>query len=478
MRETSSCGARLHLMIIRFCLSISQKSASAYDQLMDTFGDVIKLPSRRTLRDYKNWIRPKTGFQKEVVVELTRLSDSHFDIQRYVVILIDEMKVKSNLVFDKHSGQLIGFVDLGSEEHNFATLEKEDELATHVLVIIVKGLCTDLNFCLAYFATTNVTSVQLMPIFWEAVGILEMTCNLWLVAITADGASSNRSFFKMHKALHRDSGKNACYRTVNLYARDRFIYFFSDARHLVKTARNCLFHSGQGKHSRLMWNDGEYLMWEHISKLYFKDLERDIKLLPRLSYDHIKLTPFSVMRVNLAAQVLSKTTSLILKNYGSKDAVGTAVYCEMFDTFYDCFNVRSQLEHIKKIKPFLAPYTSPDDPRFEWLENCMLGYLHSWKESIEKRPGDFSKSDHSKMFISWQTMEGIEMNVAALPECIKFLLSEGFEYVMTDKLCQDAVEEYFGGQRKLGRRSDNPDIYIFGYNNNALHNQCPAWCSN
>ena len=204
---------------------------------------------------------------------------------------------------------------------------------------------------------------------------------------------------------------------------------------------------------------------------FFEDLDRDIKLLPRLSYDRIKLTPFSIMRVNLAAQVLGKTTSLVLKNYGSENAAGTALYCEMFDSFFDCFNVRSKKDHIRKIKPFLAPYTSSDDLRFEWLEKGMLQYLNSWKESIEKHPGEFSKGDKNKMFISWQTMEGMEMDVAALPECIKFLLSQGCEYVLTEKLCQDAVEEYFGGQRKLGRRSDNPDIYTFGYNNNALRIQ-------
>ena len=32
------------------------------------------------------------------------------------MLLLDEMKIKSNLVFDKHSGELIGFVDLGSDE--------------------------------------------------------------------------------------------------------------------------------------------------------------------------------------------------------------------------------------------------------------------------------------------------------------------------------------------------------------------------
>ena len=78
-----------------------------------------------------------------------------------------------------------------------------------------------------------------------------------------------------------------------------------------------------------------------------------------------KLTPFSIMRVNLTGQVLSKTTSLVLKNYVSENAAGTALYCEMFDSFFDCFNVRSKEEHIRKIKPFLAPHTSNDNLRFE-----------------------------------------------------------------------------------------------------------------
>ena len=165
MSSKSNCGARFHPMIIRFCLSLSQKSASSYDELRDTFDGVIKLPSRKTLKDYKNWIRPKPGFSEGVVEELARLSAKYIDIERYVVLFLDETKIKSNLVFDKHSGQLIGFVDLGGDKCNFSCLEKAYELATHALAFIVRGLCTDLKFCLAYFATTIVTASQIMPIF-------------------------------------------------------------------------------------------------------------------------------------------------------------------------------------------------------------------------------------------------------------------------------------------------------------------------
>ena len=68
-------------------------------------------------------------------------------------------------------------------------------------------MCTNFKFCLAYFATNGVTSAQMFLIFWEAVGILEMQCNLWVIAVTSDGASPNRRFYRMHKLLDGDADK-------------------------------------------------------------------------------------------------------------------------------------------------------------------------------------------------------------------------------------------------------------------------------
>ena len=49
-----------------------------------------------------------------------------------------------------------------------------------------------------------------------------------------------------------------------------------------------------------------------------------------------------------------------------------------------------------------------------------------------------------------------QITTLASIEATKFLLTEGFDFVLTERFCQDPVEEYFGNQRKLGRRSDNP----------------------
>ena len=141
------------------------------------------------------------------------------------------------------------------------------------------------------------------------------------------------------------------------------------------------------------------------------------------------------------------------------------------DRFIYCCNVRSLTEGSRSRKPFCKPYTSVNDERFTWLKEDFLRYPATWKENTEKREGNFSKDERSRMFLSSQTYEGLQITVYSLVECCKFLLSKGFEYVLTERFCQDVIEEYFGRQRALGRRNDNPTLRNFGYNDNTLRIQ-------
>ena len=131
--------------------------------------------------DCKNAVAPQTGFQKQIIDDLNKLTRDYFDIQRHFCLLIDEMKITSNLVFDKkkqwwaHSGELICYFDLGEWEKHFATIEEENNtLVTHALVFYLRGIATNLKRSFAYFATNGMTSGQLMPLFWKAVAVLEL----------------------------------------------------------------------------------------------------------------------------------------------------------------------------------------------------------------------------------------------------------------------------------------------------------------
>ena len=105
------------------------------------------------------------------------------------------MKIESGLVFNKYTGQIIGFTDLGDTDINEATLEKEKSVATHALLFFIRGISCDLKFPLAYFASEVLLSTQTMALFWRCVAILEINGNLWVIAAVCDGASTNRSFF-------------------------------------------------------------------------------------------------------------------------------------------------------------------------------------------------------------------------------------------------------------------------------------------
>ena len=193
-----------------------------------------------------------------------------------------------------------------------------------------------------------------------------------------------------------------------------------------------------------MWNDGKYLLWKHTARMYCKDAESHLKALSKITYDHISLISYLVMRLNLAAQILSSTMFSVLTNHGGNELSGTSKYCDMIDQFFDCMNVQSVSEHIRKRKNKVAPYTAIDDERFDWLFNVFLNYFDTWKLSIENRGNNFSLNAQSKMFISWQTFEGFKITTNVIAEVTKFLLSEGVLFVLTERFCQDEIKEYFG----------------------------------
>lgn len=70
--------------------------------------------------------------------------------------------------------------------------------------------------------------------FWEAVQRLER-CGFKVMATTFDGASVNRRLVKIHGLGSHD----LVYKVRNPHAsEERYLYFFSDPPHLMKTVRN------------------------------------------------------------------------------------------------------------------------------------------------------------------------------------------------------------------------------------------------
>ena len=55
---------------------------------------MLILPSRRRLRDYKNYVKPELGFNPNIMRELRHKVKDFLDKEKFVVLLIDEMKIQ------------------------------------------------------------------------------------------------------------------------------------------------------------------------------------------------------------------------------------------------------------------------------------------------------------------------------------------------------------------------------------------------
>ncbi len=130
------------------------KSSSAYDALRST--GVLTLPSERTLRDYTHWMKGQVGFSSSLNRELIKEANVNEEKDKYMVLVLDEMKVREDLVFDKHSCRLIGFVNLGEINQTLDKFKRQckggeqvindESVATHMLVFMIRGLFTSLEF--------------------------------------------------------------------------------------------------------------------------------------------------------------------------------------------------------------------------------------------------------------------------------------------------------------------------------------------
>ena len=104
-------------------------------------------------------------------------------------------------------------------------------------------------------------------------------------------------------------------------------------------------------------------------------------------------------------------------------------------------------------------------------KNQCLKYFEDRLKLNEERPGAYTKFDKQKMFIPSQTYKGLKITVHYVIELVKVLTVHNVSYVLTERFCQDLLENYFRKQSSSGARKDNPPHYDFGYNDNTIKNQ-------
>lgn len=164
-------------------------------------------------------------------------------MNKYVGLVLDEVHIRTDLVFGKHKGSSLGFVNLGEVNNHLLRFEGEivgkgeelQQLANSMIVFMVQALFYNFNFPYVQFANNTLTGDVLMEPLWEAIFRL----GLAVLTLTCDGASSNRRLWKLHTS---DTGDELQYKVPNVFAPERSLYFFCDPPHLLKTTRNSWYN--------------------------------------------------------------------------------------------------------------------------------------------------------------------------------------------------------------------------------------------
>ena len=105
---------------------------------------------------------------------------------RLIALVMDEMKIKEDVVYNHNSGQIVGFTNIGEANNEIMGITRAmattsssprsavTTIATHVMAFMVQGICSSLKFPLAHYPTKDLTGDQLYGMVWEVVEALEV----------------------------------------------------------------------------------------------------------------------------------------------------------------------------------------------------------------------------------------------------------------------------------------------------------------
>ena len=105
------------------------------------------------VRLYTYYALTNIGFSDAADEQLLRMADMSKEMNKYVGLVFDEVHIRADLVFDKHEGSLVGFVNLGEVNNHLMRFEGEvlgegelKQLVNSMVVFMVRHCFTILIF--------------------------------------------------------------------------------------------------------------------------------------------------------------------------------------------------------------------------------------------------------------------------------------------------------------------------------------------
>lgn len=250
------------------------------------------------------------------------------------------------------------------------------------------------------------------------------------------------------------------YSFVNIYDRSKRISIIQDIKHCLKKLRNGIESSKDGHKSerskgRYLMLNGKAILWNHFEQAFEFNDQLGLRIHPKLTKDHIDLTPVSKMRNELATSVLDRNMLYLMKSYQA-----TLSEPEILESTIKLLETSSVLVDIFSDKN--RPIRN-NDRRLEQLEGC-LKFFKEWELEV-------SKSDtlsERKNLLSRECREDMTSSILGFISLVERVLQDGHT-ITPGWLNSDLVENFFCQQRGIRNGCNtNPTLSQYGPAVNAI----------
>jgi hypothetical protein len=330
LNKTGNKGNRWSVITIRMALAVYTRSPSAYDALKAF--NILQMPSRSTLQAYTGAFLHEPGANSACIEDQVaqfvlhceqRQSEGKLESKKDGVIVFDEVKVISRLMWNSRSQRVIGLsmthTQMASMEDIYQSLNGDQAQQTsYILQFLWRDLTSDYDIIGPYFTSPKtMDSKFILSCVLETVKLFHLH-GLVTSLIVCDGAATNLCTIK---ATHGISGAysinkgasdpyEVCPCMMNPFNPPNFIYWLICPTHQLKNMINALFSSKYGGTKSFML-DGVLFGWPAIVSLYEWECKRVssglTRMVPKLKEIHVirdswtklNVAPAKIMQVSL-----------------------------------------------------------------------------------------------------------------------------------------------------------------------------------
>nr|AAB31526.1 O-type P element protein {exons 0-3} [Drosophila bifasciata, Peptide Transposon Partial, 757 aa] [Drosophila bifasciata] len=421
---------------ISWAMCLHTAGPRAYNHL---YKKGFPLPCRATLYKWLSNVEIQTGCL-DVVIDLMDNMDMD-TADKLCVLAFDEMKVAGTFEYDS-SADLVY------------------EPSEYVQLAMVRGLKKSWKQPVFFDYDTRMD----VPTLYELIKKLHRR-GYFVVSIVSDMGAGNQ---RLWRELGISEEKTWFGHPED---EDLKIFVFSDAPHLIKLVRNHYLATG-------LHINGQTLTKSTVEQTITHCCKTDVTILFKVNESHLNVRSFAKQKVKLATQLFSNTTASAIRRcyslgYQVENAVETSDLFKLLNDWFDVFN--SKLSTSNCIET-----TQPYGKQLELQRDILKQMSHIMSNRI-------CGQTHRLPF-----QKGILINNASLDGLHAYCNEKyGMEYILTSRLNQDIVENFFGAMRAKGGQHDHPSPLQFKYrlrkyivakntellagNGNVDEDNCDSW---